>query len=196
MSDATPAQVAFLGATLAHPDLRDAFVQGLRQALGDTLPPIGVSAAKLGKREADAVLEFVLAFDAPIIGPTTDDDDAKCAAYAVAGDYIFLAARSDVAVNGGIREGADEVLAFLEDSSEAARFPRHSLVRTYNVLDDWRDYGEFNEGYGAHVTWPFPPRTTMLAGLVAGARVQIEGIGYRYPDEVTILQVPPKEGPQ
>lgn len=191
---ASPSHVAFLGVTLAHPSARDALLQGIREVFGAILPPLSVSVAKLGPREADAVLEVAVSSDVPEVGPAAEG--TTCAAYAVVGDLIFLAARSDEDVAGGIEAGADNVLALMEDSFEQAGFPRQSLIRTYNTLDDWRDYAAFNAAYGTHVSWPFPPRTTMLAGLAAGARVQIEGIGYRRPDEVTILQVSSKEAPK
>lgn len=65
------------------------------------------------------------------------------------------------------------------------------MLRTNNVLTDWRDYAEFNAGYGANVAPPYPPRATVLGTLaMPGARVQIEGIAHRDGDQAVVLTVP------
>ena len=65
------------------------------------------------------------------------------------------------------------------------------ILRTNNVLTDWRDYAEFNAGYGANVALPYPPRATVLGTLaMPGARVQIEGSAHREGDQAVVLTVP------
>ena len=67
------------------------------------------------------------------------------------------------------------------------------MLRTNNVLTDWRDYAGFNAGYGAkRPRASYVPRATVLGSIRApDARVQIEGVAHRRGDEATILQVPP-----
>ena len=75
---------------------------------------------------------------------------------------------------------------------EVAGFTPESIVRTNNILVDWRDYAGFNAGYGAHMPEPYVPRATVLGQLSdARARVQVEAIAHREGHAATILQVPP-----
>jgi enamine deaminase RidA (YjgF/YER057c/UK114 family) len=73
----------------------------------------------------------------------------------------------------------------------AAGFTSDSIVRTNNVLTDWRNYAGFNAGYGANVTKPYPPRATVLGCLRdPAALVQVEAIAHRNGGEAVIVQVP------
>lgn len=73
----------------------------------------------------------------------------------------------------------------------AAGFPAESVLRTNNVLTDWRLYASFNAGYGANVRAPYPPRATVLGGLVDPvAFVQIEAIAHCNGGDAAIVQVP------
>jgi 2-iminobutanoate/2-iminopropanoate deaminase len=73
----------------------------------------------------------------------------------------------------------------------AAGFTSDSIVRTNNVLTDWRAYAGFNAGYGSNVTKPYPPRATVLGGLIdPAALVQVEAIAHRNGGEAVIVQVP------
>lgn len=73
----------------------------------------------------------------------------------------------------------------------AAGFPSDSVLRTNNVLIDWRFYAGFNAGYGANVRAPYPPRATVLGGLLdPAALVQIEAIAHRKGSDAAIVQVP------
>ncbi|MGD9943833.1 MAG: RidA family protein [Burkholderiaceae bacterium] len=97
----------------------------------------------------------------------------------------------DDGVHGQTRRAFDKVAALLQ----AAGMSTEHLMRTNNVLVDWRDYAGFNLGYGANVTRPYPPRATVLGTLaVADARVQIEGSAHRRLDEFVRLDRPP-DGP-
>ena len=73
----------------------------------------------------------------------------------------------------------------------AAGFNDQSVLRTNNVLTDWRFYADFNAGYGANVTEPYPPRATVLGGLARReAVVQIEAVAHRSGSDAVIVQVP------
>jgi enamine deaminase RidA (YjgF/YER057c/UK114 family) len=72
---------------------------------------------------------------------------------------------------------------------ESAEFHVDGLLRTNNVLTDWRSYSGFNAGYGANVSDPYPPRTTVLGQLLdPRALVQVEGVAHRYGDAAAIVQ--------
>lgn len=72
----------------------------------------------------------------------------------------------------------------------AAGLAPDSILRTNNVLTDWRNYAGFNAGYGANVAEPYPPRATVLGGLWhPNALVQVEGIAHRAGADATIVQV-------
>jgi 2-iminobutanoate/2-iminopropanoate deaminase len=114
----------------------------------------------------------------------------------LAGDTLFLGGQTGT-TEGAVRDGDVETQTRiardrLDALVDAAGFAADSLVRTNNVLTDWRHYAAFNAGYGARMKEPYVPRATVLGRLVdARADVQIEGIAHRAGADATILQVPP-----
>jgi enamine deaminase RidA (YjgF/YER057c/UK114 family) len=91
-----------------------------------------------------------------------------------------------------VREQTELAWERLHSLIAAAGFGDDTMLRTNNVLTDWRDYAGFNAGYGKNVREPYVPRATVLGHLSEpGARVQIEGIAHRHGSDATILQVPP-----
>jgi enamine deaminase RidA (YjgF/YER057c/UK114 family) len=96
------------------------------------------------------------------------------------------AGRSDV------KEQTELAWERLHSLIAGAGFGKDSMLRTNNILTDWRDYAGFNVGYGKNVHEPYMPRATVLGQIgTSGARVQIEGIAHRHGADATILQVPP-----
>ncbi|MGE0340477.1 MAG: RidA family protein [Xanthobacteraceae bacterium] len=74
----------------------------------------------------------------------------------------------------------------------AAGFNVESILRSNNVLVDWRDYAGFNAGYGANIPEPYVPRATVLGQLRdSAARVQVECLAHRDGANAKILQVAP-----
>jgi enamine deaminase RidA (YjgF/YER057c/UK114 family) len=122
--------------------------------------------------------------------------EGKPAPAVLAGDTLFLGGQT------GTTEGSSEKVDVetqtriardrLDALVEAAGFGADSIVRTNNVLTDWRHYAQFNAGYGACMKEPYVPRATVLGRLVdPSAEVQIEGIAHRAGADATILQVRP-----
>jgi 2-iminobutanoate/2-iminopropanoate deaminase len=114
----------------------------------------------------------------------------------LAGDVLFLSGQTGLSENGrhhfDVRAQTDTAWKRLHGLIEAAGFGNDTVIRTNNVLTDWRDYAGFNAGYGENVREPYVPRATVLGSLDApGGRVQIEGIAHRHGADATILQVPP-----
>ena len=73
-----------------------------------------------------------------------------------------------------------------------AGMTRDDVVRTCNVLTDWRHYGAYNAGYGAFVVPPYPPRATLFGALGdAGAQVQIEALAHRAGRDALTLEANP-----
>jgi enamine deaminase RidA (YjgF/YER057c/UK114 family) len=112
----------------------------------------------------------------------------------MAGDELFISAQTGRDSSGDLANGAElQARAAWERLgrilAEAGMSP-DQVVRTNNVLADWRDYAAFNAGYGANVTEPYPPRTTVVAGMrQPRARVQIEAIAHRDGSKATVLDV-------
>ena len=72
---------------------------------------------------------------------------------------------------------------------EVAGMTLEDVMRTSNILIDWRCYAGFNAGYGAFVTRPYPPRATLHAALAdPAASVQVEAIAHRQGRDATVLE--------
>lgn len=107
----------------------------------------------------------------------------------LAGDMLYLGGQ--LGTGSDIESQTRSAWSRLNACIAEAGFTPDSVLRTNNVLTDWRNYAGFNAGYGANVGEPYPPRATVLGGLSQpGALMQIEAIAHRWGDEATIVQVP------
>ena len=71
---------------------------------------------------------------------------------------------------------------------ESIGWSTETILRTHNLLVDWRDYAQFNSGYAANVGIPYPPRTTISGGLVdVSKRIQMEVIAHQQGDRAVVL---------
>ena len=123
------------------------------------------------------------------IGGTQDALD--CASPAIlAGDYLYISGqRAPVGakVDAQTRFAWEQISAILAMANMSAQ----DVIHTTNVLTDWRSYGGFNAGYGAHAHPPYPPRATVLGGLAEPrALVQIEAVAHRRGRDATLIDVP------
>ncbi|QDP24470.1 Rid family hydrolase [Bradyrhizobium cosmicum] len=111
----------------------------------------------------------------------------------LAGDTLFLSGQGtpdDADLSA--EQQARAIWKRLHALIEAAGFPKDSLLRTNNVLTDWRDFQGFNRGYGPNVAKPYVPRATVVGALPdRRARVQTEGIAHRNGSHSKIVQVAP-----
>jgi hypothetical protein len=58
-----------------------------------------------------------------------------------------------------------------------------------NWLVDWRSYKAFNTGYADFVQPPYPPRATVIGGILEPeALVQIEALAHRDAHFATVLE--------
>ena len=104
----------------------------------------------------------------------------------LAGDFVFVAGQIGLdpatgrIVGGGTRE---ELVRALENLGAVLRATGHTLddvVKTTVYLADLAEMDLVNEVYARYFPAPHPARATVqVAGLPAGARVEIEAIAVR-----------------
>ncbi len=71
---------------------------------------------------------------------------------------------------------------------ESIGWTTETILRTHNLLVDWRDYAQFNSGYAANVSIPYPPRTTISGGLInITKRMQMEVIAHQQGNQAVVL---------
>lgn len=178
-------------------DIRDVeLVQdGFARFFGKSFPTWTVVGAPLAQPDVLIGVESV-AFRGgatPISSGFSPLVDGRPAPAMMAGDTLFLSGQlaSDDGGENAEQQG-QSIWKKLHALIEAAGLPSDSLLRTNNVLTDWRDYASFNRGYGANVAAPYVPRATVLGSLSdRRARVQTEGIAHRNGNSATIVQVAP-----
>ena len=115
-----------------------------------------------------------------------------------AGDHLFISAQPGLDGEGRMAEGVEAQARAawrrINAVLEASRMDASHVVRANNWLTDWRGYRAFNRGYGEFVAPPYPPRTTVVAGLAQpSAMVQIEALAHRGGGEATVLQASSEE---
>ena len=83
-------------------------------------------------------------------------------------------------VEGGIEAETARVLDNLRAVLEAAGLTMADVVKTTVFLVDLGEFAAMNEVYGRYFPAPHPARATVaVAGLPAGARVEIEAVAAR-----------------
>ncbi|MGE0796968.1 MAG: Rid family hydrolase [Lautropia sp.] len=177
------------------PDLRD--LPAVERVLGTVLrapyPACSLVQAPLGQPALKVQVEATCLAGGglPLTAPDCVTALACASPAMLAGDELYIGAQNGIAegipaadVEAQTRRAFARIGALLT----AAGMTTDCVLRTNNVLVDWRDYGAFNRGYGASVTPPYPPRTTAHGGLAdPAARVQIEGSAYRHPGRFVVL---------
>lgn len=124
--------------------------------------------------------------------PIGSPHDAPSASAAMlAGDTLYISGHTGAARGGDSMAQTREAWATINNLLAAVGFTPDTILRTNNVLTDWRSYASFNAGYGANVDQPYPPRATVLGSLLdPAALVQIEAVAHRNGSNATIVQVP------
>jgi enamine deaminase RidA (YjgF/YER057c/UK114 family) len=182
-----PQDVAMLTVSLADIRVLPAFEDAFRRVFRPPYPArsvVGVSLARAGQL---VELESVAAYGGaqPVGGAVPG---LAASAGMLAGDWLFVSARtagSEAGVERQTRDAWEQIAATVE----AAGMTLDDVVRTNNILTDWRGYAGFNAGYGAFVTRPYPPRATVHALLAdPGARVQVEAIAHRVGRDAAVLE--------
>lgn len=105
-----------------------------------------------------------------------------------AGDWLFVGAQASGSIpdaEGQTRGAWTRISGVLDQ----AGLGLEDVVRTNNILTDWRLYAGFNAGYGAFATPPYPPRATVHAALAdPRACVQVEAIAHRQGRDAAVLE--------
>ena len=175
-------------------DVRDfpSFEYAFREMFGRPYPSRTVVAAPLARPRLRVQIESTaFAGGGRAIG--MDDARSGCASPAVlVGEELFISGQLGIDQSGRLMKGAEQqtrsVWARMAELLALAGMQTEQVLRTNNILSDWRDYGEFNRGYGANVSLPFPPRTTAIAGLLEpDALIQIEAIANARASDAIVL---------
>lgn len=177
-------------------DIRDCatVMAEVSQLFGDTVPTLTVVGAPLEN------LDFRVTFEStaikgggqPISSTLSPLIAGHPAPAMLAGDTLFLSGQSVVDAGDSVELQARAAWQRIRALIGAAGFAEDTMLRTNNVLTDWRDFSGFNAGYAPNVAEPYLPRATVLGQLSdARAKVQIEGIAHRGGTDATIVQVAP-----
>jgi 2-iminobutanoate/2-iminopropanoate deaminase len=79
-----------------------------------------------------------------------------------------------------VYEETQRLLRNMEAVLRAAGLAKGDVAKTTIFLTDLDDYADVNRAYGEFFGQPFPARSTVkVAGLLAGARVEIEAVAVR-----------------
>ena len=179
--------VVMLGVSLADVRALPAFEDALRRVFRPPYPARSVVGVPLARAGRLVELESVAAYGGGRAVGTAMPGVAASAGI-VAGDWLFVSAQT-AGGESGVEHQTRRAWEQLAMAVEAAGMSLDDVVRTNNVLTDWRHYAGFNAGYGSFVTRPYPPRATVHAALAdAGACVQIEAIAHRQGNSATVLE--------
>ena len=100
-----------------------------------------------------------------------------------AGDYVFISGQVPVDSTGTIATGGAgaqtrQVLENMKAALELAGAKLQDVVKTTVILQDARDFGEFNKVYATYFPEQPPARTTLESRLMIDIKVEIEAIAY------------------
>lgn len=175
-------------------DMRDleAANAALRDWLGEDLPSITIVGALLRDPAFKITVESVaVRGGGKRIGSTAQPLQKNVAAPSVlAGDVLYLS--GSCSTQGSVEQQTRAAWKNILEVIASAGFNVETILRSNNVLVDWRDYAGFNAGYGANIPEPYVPRATVLGQLPDSAsRVQVECLAHRGGADAKILQVAP-----
>jgi 2-iminobutanoate/2-iminopropanoate deaminase len=76
-----------------------------------------------------------------------------------------------------VRAETELVIDYIRRTLNAAGLGLEHVVKTTVYVTDFADYAAINEVYAREFPQPFPARATVqVAGLLAGARLEIEAV--------------------
>ncbi|MEO6271069.1 MAG: RidA family protein [Lautropia sp.] len=187
----------YLHATLSDVRFVDAFESCFRACFAHAPPACTVVIAFSEQPDCLLTLEAVaVAGGGSPIADGLGEHRQLGSAAVLAGEELYIGGQYGADAHGKLAGGVeaqtlaawDRVRAILQ----AAGMSVEHILRTNNILTDWRSYAGFNAGYGANVRKPYPPRATVLGSLaLPGALVQVEAIAHRGGDEATIVLAGP-----
>jgi 2-iminobutanoate/2-iminopropanoate deaminase len=118
---------------------------------------------------------------------TTDRAPAAISAYSLgidAGPLVVVSGQIGLGPDGGEipTDIHDETRAVMENIAavlDAAGLTMASVIKTTIFVTDFDDYGAVNEVYAEYFETPPARSTVKVAGLLKGARVEIEALAVR-----------------
>lgn len=191
-ADMALTDVVALDVSIAHPQVAEHVERAVRARFQTNGPCGSLWIAPLRDTAAwvDLVAYCVKGGGAPVDASGATSLFNFMSPAVLVGDELHIGAQcGNAELEGGSAEAQtrtawQQVHALLE----AAGLQQDDIVRTTNGLSDWRHYQPFNNGYGANVRPPFPPRTTVLTGFLRPELyVQIQAVAHRGASTGTIL---------
>jgi 2-iminobutanoate/2-iminopropanoate deaminase len=98
------------------------------------------------------------------------------------GQLVFVSGQLGIDLESGtppadVRAETELAIGYIRRTLEAVGLGLEHVVKTTVYVTDFADYAAINEVYGREFPQPFPARATVqVAGLLAGARVEIEAV--------------------
>lgn len=182
--------VVMLTVSLADLRVLPAFDEAFRKFFRPPYPARSVVGVPLERPSQLVEVESIAASGGgQPVAPTADPVPPVMASPGMlAGDWLFVSAQAsgdEPDTERQTRRAWERIAATLA----AAGLTLEDVVRTNNILTDWRLYAGFNAGYGAFVNRPYPPRATVHATLAdPRACVQIEAIAHRQGRDAAVLE--------
>lgn len=190
----TVAEVVMLNVTLADIRHEPAFDEAFRQFFRPPYPARSIVGAPLGLPDLLVELESVAVAGGgrPIEGLGQPPRLGAASPAMLAGDTLYISGQLGLGADGSLPPDAEgqarAAWTRIEALLHEAGLERGDVLRTNNVLVDWRLFGGYNAGYGPFVQAPYPPRATVQASLVdPRAALQIEAIAARGGRDATVL---------
>ena len=193
-----PQDVVMLNVTLS--DIRDfpPFEEAFRRFFSAPYPARSVQAASLERAEMLVEVEsFAVAGGGrPVFGLGQPACQGAASPGMLAGEYLYIGGQLGLLADNSMPTGVEAQVRAAWERIQAvvveAGMHLDDVVHTSNCLTDWRSYAGFNAGFAPFVSPPYPPRATVLAGLVdPRALVQIEALAHAKGRDATFIEVKP-----
>lgn len=187
-------EVVMLNVTLSDIRLYPQFDETFRRFFGAPYPARSIQAASLDRSGMLLQIEStaVKGGGRAIYGRGQPQCLAAASPGMLAGDCLYMSGQigmlHDDGFAGGVQAQTEAAWARIHAILDEAGMQSDDVIHTTNNLTDWRHYAGFNAGFAAHVSPPYPPRATVLAGLVdPRALVQIEAMAHRKGRDAAVI---------
>lgn len=187
-------EVVMLNVALSDIRLYPDFDKAFRHFFGAPYPALSIQAVSLDRPDMLLQIEStaVRGGGRPVYGFGQPRCLAAASPGMLAGDCLYMSGQigmlPDESFAGGVQAQTEAAWARIRAILEEAGMQPDDIIHTSNNLTDWRDYASFNAGFGANVAPPYPPRATVLAGLVdPRALIQIEALASRKGRDAAVI---------